>query len=168
MKYHSAFAALLLILLLIVAPPILAAEETRRLAALDAYWEEVSRAVGAGDYEAYAATCHPQGVLVSGVEGTSQPLSVALARWKPEFDDTKAGRVKASVSFRFSQRLGDETTAHETGIFLYNSVNAAGEITREHIFFEGLLLKREGHWKILMEYQKSKASEEEWGSLAGK
>ncbi len=141
-----------------------AADEKDRLVELDAYWAEVSRAVREGDFEGYKATCHARGVLVSGTSKTSSPLSKALARWKPGFLDTKAGKIKASVEFRFSQRLGDDTTAHETGIFLYSTVDADGKPGKEYIHFEGLLVK-EGGWKILMEYQNSKATRKEWDAL---
>ncbi len=95
---------------------------------------------------------------------TSQPLATALERWKPGFDDTKAGRAKASVEFRFSQRLGDGTTAHETGIFLYSFADAQGQVKKDYVRFEALLVKRDG-WKTLMEYQKFPATAEEWAAL---
>ena len=144
------------------------AEEARapRLAQLDVFWAEVSRSVGEGDFEAYQASCHPEGVLVSGSKKTSSPLSEALVRWKKEFIATKSGTMKASVKFRFSQRLGDETTAHETGIFLYSSVGPDGKINQEYIHFEVLLVKKEGHWQTLMEYQKSKSTQNEWDVLS--
>ena len=159
-RYASALCALLLL-----TPLPSHAGENPRLAELNAYWAEVSRAVGAGDFEGYAATCHPEGVLVSGAKKASYPLSEALVKWKPGIDDTKAGKIKASVEFRFSQRLGDDTTAHETGIFLYSSTDAEGKRTDEYINFEGLLVKRDGKWQILMEYQKSKATAAEWEAL---
>ncbi|MEM7011982.1 MAG: DUF4440 domain-containing protein [Verrucomicrobiota bacterium] len=142
------------------------ADDAARLAELDAYWAEVSRAVREGDFEAYRATCHPEAVLVSGKSKTSYPLTKALARWKVEFDATKAGDMKADVEFRFSQRFGDAETAHETGIFLYSATNAEGKATAEHIHFRALLVKKEDGWKILMEYQKSAATKEEWDALA--
>ena len=141
-----------------------AAAAARQLAELDAYWAEVSRTVREGDFEGYRATCHPEGVLVGGIKKTSYPLAKALARWKQEFDDTKAGRMKASVEFRFSQRLHDATTAHETGIFLYSAQRPDGTASREFIHFEALLVKK-GGWKIVMEYQKSKATKAEWDAL---
>jgi peptidyl-prolyl cis-trans isomerase A (cyclophilin A) len=153
----------LIVFAMLLAVP-LAAEERARLAELDAFWSEVSRTVREGDFEGYKATCHGEGVLVSGSKKTSQPLSKALERWKQDFADTKAGKIKANVEFRFSQRLGDETTAHETGIFLYSTFGADGQTRKEYIHFEALLLKR-GGWKTLMEYQKSKATREEWEAL---
>ena len=103
----KSFATILFALLASVdiATSALAADDNVRLVELDAYWAEVSRAVREGDFEAYKATCHEEGVLVSGSKQMSQPLAKALARWKPEFADTKAGKIKANVEFRFAQRF---------------------------------------------------------------
>ena len=150
---------------LILCASCLLADEPERLRQLDAYWADVSKAVGSGDFAAYKATCHPEGVLVSGSKKTSQPLADALKRWRREFDATKSGEMKASVQFKFSQRFGDATTAHETGMFLYSATGADGKETREYIHFEALLLKREGRWQILMEYQKSKGTRAEFEAL---
>ena len=144
--------------------PANAADETTRLAQLDKFWSEVQAAVQSGDYERYQATCHPSGILVSGAKKTSYPLSKALAGWKQGFLDTKSGKMKASVEFRFGQRLGDETTAHETGIFRYWTVDANGVRNDHYIHFEALLVKENG-WQTLMEYQKGPASENEWQNL---
>jgi len=150
--------------------PPAAAAEASRLAELDAYWATVSRAVEEGDFELYVSTCHKEGVLVSGVKRQCYPLTKALARWKQDFVDAKAGKTKTSVVFRFRQRLGDETTAHESGIFCYTAKGADGKIIRkDYIHFEALLLRDEklkrGGWKIMMEYQKSQATVEEWNAL---
>lgn len=139
--------------------------ESARLKQLDAYWAEVSRAVGTGDFAAYKATCHPEGVLVSGSKKITSPLADALKRWKKDFDDTRSGKVKGSVVFKFSQRLGDATTAHETGMFMYIATAADGTETRDYIHLEALLVKRDGRWKILMEYQKSRGTREEFEAL---
>ena len=143
----------------------LAVDDKVTFAELDAYWAEVSRAVREGDFEGYRATCHEDGVLVSGSRQTSQPLSKALARWKRDFVAAKSGKIKANVEFRFSQRFGDSTTAHVTGIFRYSTEDSEGKSKDEYIHFEGLLVKKNGKWKILMEYQKSKAALEEWKAL---
>lgn len=140
-------------------------DETTRLAELDAYWTKVSRSVKQGDFAAYSATCDAEAVLVSGTKKVSYPLSKALARWKKEFDDTKSGARESSVTFRFSQRLGDETTAHETGIFLYSFKQGDGEVQNEYVHLEALLVKKEGKWKTVMEYQKAPATEAEWKAL---
>jgi hypothetical protein len=147
--------------------PSAAAEETSRLAELDALWARVSRAVREGNFKLYASTCHKDGVLVTGLKQQCYPLSKALARWKKGFDATRAGKTKAGVTFRFSRRLGDETTAHETGIFHYTATTAGGKTISDYIHFEALLLKRDG-WKIMMEHQKSSATAAEWEALKQK
>ncbi len=151
-------------LLLCCALPLLA-DEPGRLRELDLYWAEVSRAVKTGDFEAYKATCHPEGVLVSGSRRNSQPLSAALERWRKDFDATRSGAVTSSVEFKFSQRLGDATTAHETGMFFYSGVDADGKQIRDYIHFEALLVRRDRRWLILMEYQKSKGTREEYEAV---
>ena len=158
-------AASLLLFTLAMNTAAAADEKETRLAELDAYWAEVSRAVQEGDFEAYAATCHEEGVLVSGSKSTSYPLTTALEKWKQGFADTQAGRIKASVQFRLGKRLGDSTTAHETGMFLYTSTTPDGEVTEAYIHFEALLVKKD-RWRIIMEYQKSTATRAEWDALA--
>jgi hypothetical protein len=128
---------------------------------LDAFWAEVSRTVAEGDYEGYAATYHEDAILVSGLSETTYPISQALDGWKQGFVDTKAGKMKAGVEFRFTQRLSDATSAHETGMFHYAAVDPDGERTDQIIHFEALLIKKPG-WKMMMEYQKSLATQEEW------
>jgi hypothetical protein len=134
-----------------------------RLAELDDFWKEVSRTIEGGDFEGYAATFHEKATLVSGVRGVAYPIATALAGWKKDFDDTKSGIRKSSVAFKFNKRLGDPTTAYESGIFYY-SFELDGEKNGYYVNFDGLLIK-EGTWKMMMEYQKSPATKEEWDAL---
>ena len=139
-------------------------DNSSRIAELDNYWAEVSRCVKEGDFNGYKATCHKDGVLVSGSNNKAYPLSKALERWEPDFTDAKSGKTKTNVEFRFSKRLGDSTTAHETGMFLYTKVDADGTKTMDYINLEALLIKR-GGWKIMMEHQKSDGTQEQWDKL---
>jgi len=142
--------------------PVVSADE--RIKELDAYWAEVSKAVKAGDFEGYKATCHPDGVLISGKKKTSYLLSKALEIWKPGIDATREGKVKAAVDFRFSRRWGDETTAHEIGMFRYYHKDEKGVEKTEYIHMEALLVKKD-RWLILLENQKSSGTKEEWDEL---
>jgi hypothetical protein len=96
----------------------------------------------------------------------SYPRSQALARWKKEFYDTKVGTRKSTVEFRFAPRYDDATTAHESGMFRDTWKLRDGEAKPEYTEFQTLLLKEEGIWKILMEYQKAPASKADWDALA--
>jgi ketosteroid isomerase-like protein len=130
---------------------------------LDALWAQVSRTVADGDFDAYAGVYHPDAVLVSEINGTSYPIAAALRGWREGFDDTRAGTIAASVEFRFTKRLHDATTAHETGLFRYVSRTPGGSSVEQILHFEALLVKKDG-WKILMEFQKSLAAQAEWAS----
>jgi ketosteroid isomerase-like protein len=130
---------------------------------LDAYWTAVSQTIADGDFDGYAATYHPDAILVNESQQTSYPISQALAGWKQGFDDTKAGKMTASVEFRFTRTLRDATTAHQTGIFHYSSTPTGGEINEYYVHLEALLVNQDG-WKMMMEYQRQPATLEEWAA----
>ena len=69
--------------------------------------------------------------------------------------------MKASVEFRFTRRLHDGVTAHETGIFRYTVEDPDGGSNAQFVHFEALLVNK-GGWKMVMEYQKAPATEAEW------
>lgn len=138
--------------------------DSLRLAGTDRVWDELSRTVREGDLEAYAATYHPDAVVVFGSKN-SKSISEALKGWEQLFVDTKSGKIKADVEFRFSRRIGDEATAHETGVFRYTTSDEAGNMQEFYSHFEGLLVKKGDQWLILMENQKSAATPEEWENL---
>ena len=131
-------------------------------AELDAYWAEVSRTVAEGDFEGYAALYHPDAVLVSLGSGSSYPIARALAGWKQGFVETAEGRAEAGVDFRVTQRLHDETTAHETGILRYTFTPETGDPIVAPVHFESVLVKKDGEWLMVMEYQKHAATDGEW------
>ncbi len=143
-------------------------KDSSRLAELDLYWIELARTVHEGDFEGYGAIYHEDAVVVfaTGKSKTSVALGKALAGWKEGFMKTKEGLQNDAVQFRFSQRIGDENTAHETGIFRFTSKDAEGKLIAEYtLHFEMLLIKREGKWYGIMEHQKDTATEAEWGAL---
>ena len=159
------FLVCLSLLISVVFGSLHAEENPRVIKELDAYWAEVERCVKGGDFAAYSSTFHKDAVLVSGVRGKSEPISQALARWKQGIDATREGKIQASVEIRIKTRIHDATTAHETGIFLYKEKGEDGKQIEDYIHFEALLVKKDCKWLITMEYQKSKASLEEWKAL---
>ena len=163
MSLKKFFQASLFLFTFFLGGILLAGETVREL---DEYWNRVSKAVRTGDLEAYRATCHPDGVLISGKAKKSELLSQALIRWGKEFAETKAGKMQADVKFRFSERIAGKDTAHERGIFLYSSKKKGEEWKKDYVHFEALLVKKNGEWKILMEFQKSSATQKEWESMA--
>lgn len=142
--------------------------DSLRLAELDLFWTKLANTVQEGDFDGYKAAYHDDAVVIfaSGKNNVSIPISKALEGWRQGFMDTKMGKTKDSVQFRFSQRIGDDTTAHETGIFIYTSSDINGEVKAKFtIHFEMLLVKRNNGWVSMMEYQKANATDEEWAAL---
>lgn len=150
---------------LFLAGSVFAAEETEISTELDALWAEISLSVAEGDFDAYAATYHPDAVLVNIGSASSEPIAVALTNWKPGFDDTKSGNKTAGVSFRFTQRLLGSTTAHETGMFHFWSQPDQGQLAESFVHFEALSVKKDGEWKMIMEYQKEHGAKDDWDAI---
>jgi len=136
---------------------LLAADANAQLVKLDLFWSEVARTVREGEFAAYGASYHDRAVVVSLKD--SVPIAQALAAWKAGFVETKA-----DVRFRFSKRVGDSTTGHETGIFHYLSTDVSGKQRDSYVHFEALLVKK-GSWKMITENQKNVASKTEWDSI---
>lgn len=65
-----------------------------RIEELDCFWKEVSRTINDGDFDGYAATFHKKATYVSDINGKAYPIASALAGWKKDFVDTKAGLRK--------------------------------------------------------------------------
>ena len=150
---------------LVVAVPLMVWAEpitAQGVDALDAYWSEVSRTVKEGDFEGYSGLYHSEAVLVSTSAQTSYAIAQALEGWESGFLDTRQGNTEASVAFRFTQRLHDEATAHETGIFRYTLREADGSETASMVHFQALLVLKEGEWLMVMEYQQHEATQAEW------
>ena len=164
----SAVSSLLLVGFF-AAPPVAesnAESVTDPAAELDAFWAEASRTVREGDFDGYAALYHPDAVFVSDLGETAAPIADQLAKWKPGFEETKAGKTVADVEFRFTQRLLGPTTAHETGLFRYVS-HAPGQAGEPVVVrFEALTVKGKDGWRWVMERQLAKATEQDWNAAA--
>jgi len=135
-----------------------------RDAELNKYWLNISRAVNTGDFAAYKASYHEDAVYISELTKTSIPIREAFKDWQQSFNDTKEAKIKVNLQFKFSQRLGDEKTAFETGVFLYTSVDRSGLETVKFLRFEAVLVKRK-RWQMLLEHQKLDSNKIEWDLL---
>ena len=132
---------------------------------LDAAWKKLENTVSTGDFRSFKSVYHQDAVLVNGITKNSYPIKNAFEGWEKGFIDTKSEEIIANLDVKFSERLFDEITAHETGIFHYYTINKNGDKNETSVHFESLLVKKNNKWKIVMEYQKSRTTETEWNSL---
>lgn len=142
--------------------------DSNQIEELNTFYNNLSKTVAEGDFDGYAKAYHEDAVVIFAFDKkkSSLPIEKALAGWKQGFIDTKNDKNISEVAFRFSQRIIDETTAHDTGIFVYSTSNIDGSNKVEYpVHFEMLLVKKNHKWLGVMEYQKSRATIEEWNAL---
>ena len=132
---------------------------------LDAAWKKLENTVSTGDFRSFKSVYHQDAVLVNGITKNSYPIKNAFEGWEKGFIDTKSEEIIANLDVKFSERLFDEFTAHETGIFHYYTINKNGDKNDTYVHFESLWVKKNNKWKMVMEYQKSRTTETEWNSL---
>ena len=126
-------------------------------------WAVISQAVANADIEAMAATYHHDAVVVNGNE--TVPIKSALSKWAEGMKQATTNGSTASVSFRFASRQDDETTAFESGIFRYSSIDSSGNETIMFMDFESLLVKKENRWLFVMERQLNETDKASWEAL---
>jgi ketosteroid isomerase-like protein len=129
---------------------------------LDALWAEVARSVATGDADLYLSTYHPDAIFVSSRRGITRTVAEDVEANRAAWSDTREGRARRSVEFRFTERVNSETSAHEVGIFRYASTEADGSTRVALIHFEAALVKKDGVWLQLLELQTSDATAAEW------
>lgn len=132
---------------------------------LNAAWDKLEQTVSNGDFRTYKSIYHRDAVLVNGISKSSYPIKKAFEGWQQGFKDTKSGEITANLDVKFSERIYDQFTAHETGIFHYYTINKSGEKNDTYVHFESLWVKKNNKWIMMMEYQKSRTDETEWNTL---
>lgn len=126
-------------------------------------WNVIIDTVKSDDIVGMSKTYHPNAVLVTPRD--SQPIKPTLERWGRDMVTNKARGTTATVEFRFKLRQDGTTTAFESGIFKYTTIDKAGVSAPGYYPFEQLLVKIDGRWRILMERQGAPVTEADWAKL---
>ena len=132
---------------------------------LDRSWISMKRSIKNGDFRQFKTMYHRDAIMVNGIKDSTYSIRNAFDTWEQGFKDTKAGTIDADLELKFSRRIFDNDTAHETGIFHYYTINESGKSTDSFIHFEALWIKKQNRWFMLMENQISRASKSEWESF---
>ena len=132
---------------------------------LDRSWISMKRSIKNGDFRKFKTMYHRDAIMVNGIKDSTYSIRNAFDGWEQGFKDTRAGAIDADLELKFSRRIFDNYTAHETGIFHYYTINESGEITDSFIHFEALWIKKQNKWFMIMENQISRASKSEWDSF---
>ena len=140
-------------------------EEDNVINELNAAWNKLEQTVSNGDFRSFKSVYHRDAVLVNGISKSSYPIKKAFEGWQQGFTDTKSGEITAHLDVKFSERIFDESSAHETGVFHYYTINKKGQQSDTYVHFESLWVKKNNRWIMMMEYQKSRSDETEWNTL---
>ena len=155
----------LFVTVVILLTTALSANDSNIKLEIDAFWQVLDKTVMEGDAAGYRALHHDDAVIVFKETGESFSIDDMMIRWSPGFQATAEGKVKAYVESRYQQRIISEGTAWETGIFHYWEISAEGEESHSYIWFDNLMVKKNGKWLITMELQDRDATIEEWNAL---
>jgi hypothetical protein len=137
--------------------PLASAKDTNSL------YQRLTSAVDKADFIMMASAYHPDAVLVK--KGKTTPIKHALTRWTKEGTSWAQKGGKASLEFRFSERVVDETSSFEKGIYKYKTISKTGQEKVYLVHIENLSVKRNGIWVTLMEKQLNNATKSEWENL---
>jgi len=129
----------------------------------DSLYRTIIETVQDVDFERMGSTYHPDAVIVTSKKST--PIKSVLKRWKKEGEQLQKDGGIARVKFRFLKRIVNETTAFESGIYRYNTVDKLGNEQVFYAHFEDLNVKKNGRWLTIMEHQTKSATEKEWKAL---
>ena len=132
---------------------------------LDRSWILMKRSIKNGDFHKFKTMYHRDAIMVNGIKNSTYSIRNAFDGWEQGFKDTQAGAIDADLELKFSRRIFDNYTAHETGIFHYYTINESGDSTDSFIHFEALWIKKQNKWFMLMENQISRTSKSEWDSF---
>ena len=132
---------------------------------IDSSWAIMKRLINNGDFRKFKTMYHRDAIMVNGMKNSTYSIRNAFDGWEQGFIDTKTGSIDADLELKFSRRIFDNDTAHETGIFHYSTIKKGGASTDSFIHFEALWIKKQNKWLMLMENQISRTSKSEWDSF---
>lgn len=126
------------------------------LKAIDAdVWLPYSKAYAEGKATDYIALHSKSLLRVMGDLKYVDPYDAFARNMQEMFDGLKKQNVKVSIQFRFTERIANQDTASERGIYEFVMTDAKGKVTKNYSRFHNFLKKEGGKWKIAMDYDSS-------------
>jgi len=129
----------------------------------DVMYRALIKSVDINDFILMAAQYHRDAVVVS--KKKTELLRHALKRWEVDGDKLYSNGGKALLEMRFKNRLLNENTSFETGIYHYKTIDKNNKIFEVYMHFEDLNIKTNGSWKVVMERNVKRATSDEFNAL---
>lgn len=123
------------------------------LKAIDAdIWVPYSKAFAEGKVNDYIALHSKSLLRVMGDLKFVDPYDGFVKNMQEMFDSLKQQNARVSIQFRFTERIANQDTASERGIYEFVMTDAKGKVTKNYSRFHNFLKKEGGKWKIVMDY----------------
>ena len=137
--------------------------------AFDAYqtddlYRGLIKSVEINDFDLMAAQYHRDAVLVS--KKKTELISDAIKRWRVDGAKLYQDGGKAKLRMRFKDRKVNDSTAYETGVYHYRTVDKDNKVLFEYYMnFADLNVKVNGKWQMIMERNVKRSTPEEFNAL---
>ncbi|GLX78603.1 hypothetical protein tinsulaeT_19430 [Thalassotalea insulae] len=130
----------------------------------DTMYRALIKSVDVNDFDLMAAQYHRDAVLVS--KKKTELISQSFKRWRADGKKIAQSGGKAELRMRFNNRVINDDSAYETGIYHYRKLDKNGKVTFEYYMsFADLNVKVNGNWQIIMERNVEKSTEAEFNTL---
>lgn len=118
-------------------------------------WLPFIQAFSEGNADAYIGLHSKHLIRPMGDAKRIEPYDKWSAGTRGMFKSFADRGTKVGIDFRFLERIANDDTASERGIFEFSLTNPKGETQKSYGKFHVILRKDEGKWKILMDYDSS-------------
>lgn len=123
------------------------------LKAIDAdVWVPYSKAFAEGKVNDYIALHSKSLLRVMGDLKFVDPYDGFTKNMQEMFANLAKQNVKVTIQFRFTERIANQDTASERGIYEFVMTDPKGKVTKNYSRFHNFLKKEGGKWKIVMDY----------------
>ena len=115
-------------------------------------WKPFSEAYGTSQPEKYIALHSKDFIRAEGNEKQIKDLAGYADGVRQMFSNVVKDKTKVDINFRFLERVTNEQSASERGIYEFIYITAKGEKQVFYGKFHVFLRKEKGIWKILIDY----------------
>ena len=127
------------------------AQSLNNLKEINKVWMEFYQAFDSLDYKPMARIHSKNLVRVSGGERILD-YDTYINNYKSSFKKAKEDKILNNISLRFFERINNDSTASERGIYKLTRTEAEGSQQAYYGQFHVIFVKEDGMWRILVDY----------------
>jgi ketosteroid isomerase-like protein len=118
----------------------------------DQVWKIQLQAMNTNHPEKFMSVMSDDVVQVSYSRQTIRNKTQFLNQVNTTYKKMAERKISRTMEFRFLNRIANDSNAFEDGFFKYGLVNDKGEKQVYYGYFQVILRKENGSWKVLVDY----------------